>query len=598
MRRPPRWLFAAIGPKRLCLAPRRCHCSSTAALATASSSFPSSTPPFTPLQLLADPSAATALPSRVVLPAYDRSALQPGIVHLGLGAFPRAHLAYYMDALLHTGHPSAAAWSIAGVGVRRDDRRVCEVLRRQDGLYTVVARGGAAGEVEVRVVGSVVEVIFAPDEPQRLLERLLSPHTRIVSLTATEGGYDSERNPEMDDDSSSYSRMQQHLTAAAAPDSRSSASTWPRSVFGWIVLGLDGRRRLGLPPYSVLSLDNVQLNGHVTKRSLLHIARHMAELSAHIRDSVSCPSSMVDRITPITTVEQAAMVRDVYGIDDDWPLLPEQWVQWVVEDEPAHMPFTAGRPPLELLAPSADTSPDPYHVLLVPDVAPYEHMKLRLLNASHSGICYLGSLCGYEFIHEVMADPLFCEHMRRFMDEASVTLPAVPHVDVEQYKSALVARFANPNIRDTVARVCQNGADKWPRFLTPTLHSHMQQATPDDEGALHCHHSALIIAAWLRYLDGADEKGRATAIVDSTAEQLGLLKLAAGNASSGGRSASAGRLMEAAGDAVFGDVWRNERFVGKVETALSSLYAVGARATLQQWLDTRGGRRGTDTATP
>ena len=178
----------------------------------------------------------------------------------------------------------------------------------------MVGRGGAATDVEIRVVGSVLEYIFAPDEPQRLLERLLSPHTKIVSLNVTEGGYESEKNPEIDDDSNNYHHMVQHLTAAnqsAEPASSSTSSWWPRSAFGWIVLGLDGRRRLGLPAYSVMSMDNVQLNGLVTRRCLLHIARPIPELSAYIKNSVSCPSSMVDRITPVTTPEQAVYVRRV-----------------------------------------------------------------------------------------------------------------------------------------------------------------------------------------------------------------------------------------------------------------------------------------------
>ena len=440
----------------------QCAAANRAQLSTLSSSAsPPSAPPFTPKQLLASPDSASALPYPVVLPTYDRSAAQPGIVHLGLGAFPRAHLAYYMDALLHTRDPSASAWGISGVGIRRDDRSVSDVLKGQDGMYTVVGRGGSASDVEIRVVGSVLEYIFAPDEPQRLLDRLLSPHTRIVSLNVTEGGYESEKNPEIDDDSNNYHRMVEHLTSKSAD---SASSSWPRSAFGWIVLGLDGRRRLGLPAYSVMSMDNVQLNGLVTRRCLLHIARPIPELSAYIRDSVSCPSSMVDRITPVTTPEQAVYVRDVYGIDDRWPLLPEQWTQWVVEDEPAR-PFAAGRPPLELLASAAsaddDLNPNRYNVLIVHDVAPYEHMKLRLLNASHSGICYLGYLCGYDYIHEVMADPLFVQHMRRFMDdEVTATLPPVPNINLKRYKRTLIERFANSNIRDTVTRVCQHGGNK------------------------------------------------------------------------------------------------------------------------------------------
>ena len=524
-----------------------------------------------------------------MLPTYDRAAVRPGIVHLGLGAFPRAHLAYYMDALLHTGQPSASSWGLAGVGVRAEDRAVGEALRAQDGLYTVVGRGGSAadqgeGEVEVRVVGSVVEYIFAPDEPQRLLDRLLSPHTRIVSLTVTEGGYDSDKNPEIDADSDRYPQYQRLLEAAtgSSQSTDSSPVSWPRSAFGWIVLGLDGRRRLGLPAYSVLSMDNVQLNGEVTKRCLLHIARRVPELSAHIGDTC-CPSAMVDRIVPVTTPELVAFVRTRYGVEDRWPVLPEQYMQWVVEDA---QPFPSGRPPLELLAPASADS-DRYNVLLVRDVANFEHMKLRLLNASHSGICYLACLAGYRFIYEAMADPLFVEHMRRFMDdEVTDTLPPVPSIDLQRYKRTLVERFANSNIRDTVRRVCQNGASKWPKFLVPTLRHRLEQWHEAGSGELHLHHSALIVAAWLRYLDGVDDDGHAIAIEDGTAERLGLLDLAAENrVGKLGGSASAKQLMEAAGETVFSNVAQSDAFVSEVQRALDQLYEVGARATMQRWME-------------
>lgn len=281
----------------------------------------------TPQQLAADPTAAAGLSHHVVVPTYDRSAVQPGIVHLGLGAFPRAHLAYYMDALLHTGDTTALPWGISGVGIRPDDRSVSEALKAQDGQYTVVGRGGAASDVEVRVVGSVLEYIFAPDEPQRLLDRLLSPHTRIVRLTVTEGGYESDKNPDLDNDSTNYRHFQTHLSTSPATTSATSASAWPRSAFGWIVLGLDGRRRLGLPPYTVMSMDNVQLNGVITKQCLLHVARPVPELSSWMESSVVSVSSMVDRITPVTMAGQRELVRSEYGIDDRWPLLPEQWIQ-------------------------------------------------------------------------------------------------------------------------------------------------------------------------------------------------------------------------------------------------------------------------------
>ena len=370
-----------------------------------------------------------------------------------------------MDALLHLHgvEQECQKWGICGVGVRESDRRISDAMKAQDGYYCLVVRGTKPEHTEVRIIGSMLDYLFSPDEPSRVLQQLLSPHTRIVSLTITETGYDLAHNPEVQDDIQHFAQFQRHLTAHTG-DTAPQDLPWPRSVFGWILLGLDGRRCVGLQPYVVLSCDNLLHNGQVTKDSLMACARAAGdtELCEYISSQVSCPSSMVDRITPVTQPQDVEYSERVFGIRDRWPIMTEQWTQWVIEEKKDGQSFPYGKPPFHLL------KGEPYNVLVVDDVTPYEAMKLRLLNATHSAICYLGYLCGYSYIHEIMADPDFVHHAQHFMDgEVTSTLPPVPNIHLEDYKRKIVERFANPNIRDTTLRVCMDGSSKWPKFLLP-----------------------------------------------------------------------------------------------------------------------------------
>ena len=276
---------------------------------------------------------------------------------------------------------------------------------------------------------------------------------------------------------------------------------------------------------------------------------------------------MVDRITPVTQTQDIELIDKNYGIKDRWPIMCEWWTQWVIEERDAS-PFTHGKPPFHLL------SGDLYNVLVVHDVTPYESMKLRLLNATHSAVCYLGYLCGYNYIHEIMSDPDFVAHAQRFMDEeVTSTLPPVPGVNLEDYKRMVIERFANPNIRDTTLRVCMDGSSKCAKFLLPTVR---QQLNMNPTSTKNIHQSALIIAGWFRFLSGENDEGQPVPVSDATAVQLGLTEIA--------RTVrgDANALFEAARP-IFGELSDNETLVQHVQSALTILHQMRTKEALKKW---------------
>jgi mannitol 2-dehydrogenase len=311
------------------------------------------------------------------------------------------------------------------------------------------------------------------------------------------------------------------------------------------------RRERGLPPFTVMSCDNIQGNGGVARRMFAAFARlRDEELGDWVDREVRFPNSMVDRITPVTADEDRAVLADRFGVEDAWPVVCEPFTQWVLEDH-----FGAGRPPLE------DAG-----VQLVDDVEPYELMKLRLLNASHQALCYLGYLSGYRYVHEVCQDPLFVWFLRAYMDrEATPTLSPVPGIDLEAYKRTLIERFANPEVRDTLARLCAESSDRIPKWLLPVVRR--QLATGGE-----IERSALVVAAWARYAEGTDEQGKPIQVVDRLRGPL---------------MAAARRQREdptafIAYRDVFGDLVDQPRFVAAYTSSLRSLHSLGARGTLER----------------
>ena len=471
------------------------------------------------------------LPADVQVPRYALDRREVGIVHLGLGGFHRAHMARYTHALMQT-DPSALAWSIAGAGLLPADRRMAESLGPQDGLYTLVERSGS-GE-SVSVIGSIAQVIYAGESSAALLDAIAQPAVRIVSLTVTENGYC--LNPATRQLDPDHALIQADLASPRAP----------RSAVGIIVESYRRRRDAGQAPFTALSCDNIQHNGNVLRAAVLAFARLCEpELADWIEAHGAFPNTMVDRITPVTAPADIEYLARHYGIADHWPVVCEDFTQWVIEDN-----FLAGRPAWEYVG-----------AQFVPDVTPYELMKLRLLNGSHLAIAALGRLAGYTYVHETMADDLLRRMMAALMDrELGPTLPPVPGIDLAQYKQTLMARFANPAIRDTVERV---NTDAPLNVLTVPISARLEMGGSVDL-------LALALAGWIRRVRGVDEQGQAIEVRHPLA---GLLRE---KAEQGGPDP-----MPVLGiTSLFGTLGGDTRLVLPLRHWLESLYDAGAHNTL------------------
>ena len=410
---------------------------------------------------------------RVDVPAYDRQALVPSVVHISVGSFHRAHQAVYLDELARQGH---TGWGLVGVGLHRPQLRAA--LEPQDGLYTVVARGG--GCAEARVVGAMRDYLFAPEEVAGVLDQLADPRTRLVTLTLTGEGY-------------------KLGSAAVQADLAAAAGAPPRSALGYLVEGLRRRRAAGLAPFTVLSCDNLPDNGRLSRDALVAFASERdPALASWIAAEGAFPASMVDRITPGTTDADRAWVAQTFGVQDRWPVLTEPFSQWVVEDR-----FACGRPPLQ------DAG-----VQFVGDVRPYALMKTRLLNAGHCVLGHLGALAGLERIDEVMRVPelaALAEGLLR--DEVTPLLAPVPGIDLAAYRRTTLGRFADPAIGDRLERLRRNGSHKVPAHVLSSVQAAREQGVPHLR-------LTLAVAAWVAALRGTDERGGTLSLEDPWGEEL------------------------------------------------------------------------------
>lgn len=398
--------------------------------------------------------------ARLPVPGYDRSRVTAGVAHLGVGAFHRAHQAVYHDRLLAAG--GSPEWGICGIGVLPGDRALHEALRAQDGLYTVMVKE-PDGSLAPRVIGSLVEHLLAPDDPEAVVERLAAPAIRVVSLTITEGGYAS-------DDATGAFRADDPAVAADLADPAALGT-----AFALVVEALRRRRARGVAPFTVMSCDNLPGNGHAARTAFAGFAAlRDPELGAWVAGHVAFPSSMVDRITPRTTDLDRAALAELFGVEDRVPVVCEPFSQWVLEDRPG-----LERPPYE------DAG-----VVVVGDVAPHERMKLRLLNAGHQAVAHFGRLLGHAFVHEAVADPELLAFLEGFLDrEAAPTLGDVPRADLEAFRGPLVGRFANRAIADTLERLATDASDRIPKFVLPIVADRL--AAGQDAGRC-----AAVVAAW------------------------------------------------------------------------------------------------------
>lgn len=471
--------------------------------------------------------------AEVERPTYNRHELHMAIVHLGVGGFHRAHQAVYLDDLAEQG--ITMRWGERGLGLLPADQRMADALVPQDHLYTVVQRS-AAGDA-ARIVGSMTGYTFAPADPAHALRLLADAGTRIVSLTITEGGYNVDDRTGVFD--ASNPAVQRDLAAPGQP----------QTVFGYICEALARRRASNTTPFTVLSCDNLQGNGNVARTAFTSFARLRDDaLATWMESDVAFPNSMVDRITPQTTDADRRMVEESFGVRDAWPVVTEPFRQWVIEDH-----FSSGRPPLEEVG-----------AQIVPDVHPYETMKLRLLNASHQAMAYLGYLSGYRHADEVMADAEFRTLIQRFMDdEVTPLLPSVPGIDLDQYKATLVERFANPKIKDTLARLATDGSDRMPKFVLPSVTEALAQGRPHRL-------LTLVVAGFIRYLRGVDEQGQPIALNDRRADELQRLAQSSPN--------DPRPLLGVR--PVFGDLREHAAWVTELSEALAELDRRGARAMI------------------
>ena len=469
----------------------------------------------------------SSLATHISCPNYERSSIKTGVVHIGVGGFHRSHQAYYMHQLLED--PQNANWGICGIGLREGDRKIASVLKQQDGLYTLITQHPDGKETS-EIIGSITDFIFAYESPVLAIDKMAHSDTKIVSLTITEGGYNFDTNTgNFNFDTPDIEHDLQHPNT-------------PKTVFGFLTTALRKRRDNGLAPFTILSCDNIQHNGEVTRKMLLSFVQEQdPSLCKWIEKEVCFPNSMVDRITPVTPDASIDFLKKKYHLKDDWPIVCEPFIQWVIEDD-----FSNGRPPLEKLG-----------VHIVADVTPYEKMKIRLLNSGHSVLGIPGALHGYQTINACMEDPLFASFMRAFMDkEVSPLLDKVDGIDLTAYKNSLEERFANPNIKDGVSRICSESSAKLPKFLLPTLLENLQRG-----GSIK--YASFVLAAWCYYSDkGVDLNNSRLEIIDYRKEEL----------HQSANQTQQDPLSFLRLTSVFGDLLENKRFISLYTTYIKTLY--------------------------
>eukprot|EP00920_Eleutheroschizon_duboscqi_P005132 GHVT01011861.1.p1 GENE.GHVT01011861.1~~GHVT01011861.1.p1 ORF type:complete len:736 (+),score=131.03 GHVT01011861.1:2865-5072(+) len=445
------------------------------------------------------------LPASIQVPSYPRgpSHVTDWILHVGVGGFHRSHQAVYLNDLLVKQHcpesegaapldsgEAARRWGICGVGLRESDRQMSTALKHQDYLYTVLTR--ASHTSSATVIGSLSDFLLVPDRAaNEIAAWLVSPSTRLVSLTVTEKGYCQNVEGGLDIENPLVSQDLQNLEN-------------PHSAIGFITLGLQLRRAAGVQPFTVLSCDNLPENGTVLKQMVLEFAELLdPTLALWIKDNVGFPRTMVDRITPVTGPEHRDILRGDFGVEDEWPVVAEDFRQWIIEDS-----FCNSRPQWESVG-----------AILVSDVQSYELMKLRLLNGGHSAMVYISYLAGYRFVDDAVADVRVSSFLRAYMDEMTSTIRNVT-VELERYKEKVVERFGNSYIKDSLKRIAEDGSIKFYNTMKDALIELLEEKR-------HVYNSALAIACWIWYLTGRDEQANPIELMEPKVNVLKPLALEA-----------------------------------------------------------------------
>ncbi len=477
------------------------------------------------------------LPEAVQRPRYQRSQLSPGILHIGIGNFHRAHQVRYLEDLFEQG--KALDWGLIGAGVRPADQRMRDALEPQDWLSTVVEL--EPGAHTARVSGAMLDFLPVTSHHEPLLQALTRPEVRIVSLTITEGGYCI--NPATGQFDPEHPEIQ---ADAQHPDA-------PVSVFGILLRSLRMRQEQGVPPFTVLSCDNLPGNGGVTRNAVVGLAQLQNPAWARwISETVAFPNGMVDRITPVTGDKERRSLAESFGVEDRWPVFCEPFRQWVLEDH-----FPAGRPPLEEVG-----------VTFTDQVAAFEHMKIRILNGGHAALAYPAALLDLTYVHDAMAHPLLQAFLRKLEQEEIIPIvPPVPDTDLKAYYELIEQRFLNPEIGDTIPRLCQDGSNRQPKFILPSTRDRVRQGLPAPG-------LALVSALWCRYCAGFSDSGTSYEVDDPQAQRLQVAAEAA--------RAQPQAFLELRD--LFGELADVPSFQADFARALNHLWSYGTASALQAYL--------------
>ncbi|KAJ5089384.1 hypothetical protein N7532_008068 [Penicillium argentinense] len=489
------------------------------------------------------PQIVSASDAPIEYPTFPRGdAVKEGIVHVGVGGFHRAHLAVYMNQLMQ--HHGVTDYAICGVGLQPWDVGMRDALGSQDHLYTIVER--SATKSVAKIMGSINSFLWAHDDREAVIAKMAHPDTHIVSLTVTESGY--------------YYNENSHELQTEDPDIQHDLNpdNAPKTTFGFLFHAMARRRAQGLNPFTVMSCDNMQGNGSITRHMLVSFARlRDPELAEWINTNAHFPNAMVDRITPQTSAADKVSLAEDFGIEDSWPIVTEPFMQWVVEDH-----FSDGRPPFEKVGVQI--------VKNVQQVAEFEKHKLRLLNGSHAIIAYGGQLAGYKFVHEVMENPLFRQFIWQMMqEETKRTLPDIEGHDVDKYCETLIERFSNPPIRDQLPRIAGGGTGKIPQFIMPTIAEAIWVTGP-------FRRLCFTAAAYFHYIKGVDDNGNKFEVQDPMLEEIHAAAFAGGT----------DPMPLLSIKSLFGDDLRGDkRFVETVTIALEDIARDGVVKSLPKYIN-------------
>ena len=482
--------------------------------------------------------ALSELPDDVSRPNYDRSRLAPGILHVGVGNFHRAHQAVYLNDLLNAG--GDPAWAIRGAGVRDADAKMRQLLSNQDWLYSVVEVD--FNEHKASVIGAMID--FVPVQPEGnapLVAAMSDPVTRIVSLTVTEGGYFLDGEDGFDP---SHELVSRDIGNPSAPG----------TVFGAMLAALAARKADGVAPFTVMSCDNLPGNGDITRNVMVGMANAInVDLGKWVDEHVSFPNGMVDRITPATGARERTTLSTEFNIEDNFPVFCEPFRQWVLEDK-----FTDGRPELESVG-----------VTFTDDIASFEKMKIRILNGGHAILAYSSAMLGLEYVHEAMATPLIREFLRKSLEQdVAPFVPEVPGFTALEYMELICARFSNPGVADTITRLCYDGSNRQPKFIVGSVRDNLKIGKSPDG-------LALSSALWCQYCLGRNDRGDLIGANDPNWESL----------QETARRAQDDPDIWLRQDAIYGSVGLNQQFRDAFALNLRSLQANGTERTIRAFLN-------------